>query len=435
MSHNTFGHLFRVTTWGESHGPALGATVDGCPPGVTIDADALQHWLETNARGVFSRPIAEYVVVHEMAHLREPHHTPEFWRRVERMTRRTWRSGGSARPLPDHVSGVTVVDDEVEISTDAGPLRARHVVDTRPPPASQRDGATLFQCFAGRELLLDAPGVDERRVELMTDMRADALGFVFSYVLPLTPTRVLVEATRFATRPLGADVLAADLDALVAARGWARATVLRTERAVLPMGLPRAPADAAPRGVVLAGTAGGALRAVEIKHSAAPKVGKGFNEALDALELDRGFVIAQVDAPYRMYEHPQSEFISRFVGKTNLLPGRVTRCGTQAEVETGALRVLVDGAGLRHGDSVQLSLRPEKLVPVPAGQGKLSCVVSTRYFLGSQWMYGLDSPVGALTVLTPNDGRRPHDDGEQIGLDWAEGVLRVLPVAAVAEEA
>ncbi|MBW7387496.1 TOBE domain-containing protein, partial [Escherichia coli] len=91
-------------------------------------------------------------------------------------------------------------------------------------------------------------------------------------------------------------------------------------------------------------------------------------------------------------------FISRFVGKTNLLPGRVTRCGAQAEVETGALRVLVDGAGLRHGDSVQLSLRPEKLVPVPAGQGKLSCVVSTRYFLGSQWMYGLDSPVGALTV-------------------------------------
>ena len=143
----------------------------------------------------------------------------------------------------------------------------------------------------------------------------------------------------------------------------------------------------------------------------------------------------QVDAPYRMYEHPQTEFISRFVGKTNLLPGRVTRCGEQAEVETGALRVLVDGTGLRHGDSVQLSLRPEKLVPVAAGQGKLACVVSTRYFLGSQWMYDLDSPVGALTVLTPNDGRRPHEDGDAIGLDWAEGVLRVLRAPAVAEEA
>ena len=37
MSLNSFGHLFRVTTWGESHGPALGATVDGCPPGISIN--------------------------------------------------------------------------------------------------------------------------------------------------------------------------------------------------------------------------------------------------------------------------------------------------------------------------------------------------------------------------------------------------------------
>ena len=33
---NTFGNLFRVTTWGESHGPALGAVVDGCPQGIAI---------------------------------------------------------------------------------------------------------------------------------------------------------------------------------------------------------------------------------------------------------------------------------------------------------------------------------------------------------------------------------------------------------------
>ncbi|MBN2907425.1 MAG: chorismate synthase [Rhodobacteraceae bacterium] len=51
MSLNTFGHLFRVTTWGESHGPALGATVDGCPPGVALDADALQHWLDRRKPG------------------------------------------------------------------------------------------------------------------------------------------------------------------------------------------------------------------------------------------------------------------------------------------------------------------------------------------------------------------------------------------------
>jgi chorismate synthase len=51
MSLNTFGHLFRVTTWGESHGPALGATVDGCPPGVAVDEAMLQHWLDRRKPG------------------------------------------------------------------------------------------------------------------------------------------------------------------------------------------------------------------------------------------------------------------------------------------------------------------------------------------------------------------------------------------------
>jgi chorismate synthase len=51
MSINSFGHLFRVTTWGESHGPALGATVDGCPPGVPIDEAMIQHWLDKRKPG------------------------------------------------------------------------------------------------------------------------------------------------------------------------------------------------------------------------------------------------------------------------------------------------------------------------------------------------------------------------------------------------
>ncbi|WP_417700255.1 chorismate synthase [Pseudophaeobacter sp.] len=51
MSMNSFGHLFRVTTWGESHGPALGATVDGCPPNVPLDPAMLQHWLDRRRPG------------------------------------------------------------------------------------------------------------------------------------------------------------------------------------------------------------------------------------------------------------------------------------------------------------------------------------------------------------------------------------------------
>ncbi|MCR5878782.1 chorismate synthase [Phenylobacterium sp. J367] len=51
MSHNTFGHLFRVTTWGESHGPALGCVVDGCPPEIPLTADDIQVWLEKRRPG------------------------------------------------------------------------------------------------------------------------------------------------------------------------------------------------------------------------------------------------------------------------------------------------------------------------------------------------------------------------------------------------
>ena len=51
MSINSFGHLFRVTTWGESHGPALGATVDGCPPNIPVDEAMLQHWMDMRKPG------------------------------------------------------------------------------------------------------------------------------------------------------------------------------------------------------------------------------------------------------------------------------------------------------------------------------------------------------------------------------------------------
>ena len=51
MSVNTFGHIFRVTTWGESHGPALGCTVDGCPPGVSVTAKDIQIWLDRRKPG------------------------------------------------------------------------------------------------------------------------------------------------------------------------------------------------------------------------------------------------------------------------------------------------------------------------------------------------------------------------------------------------
>ena len=51
MSHNTFGHLFRFTTWGESHGPAIGCVVDGCPPKIELSESDIQIYLDKRRPG------------------------------------------------------------------------------------------------------------------------------------------------------------------------------------------------------------------------------------------------------------------------------------------------------------------------------------------------------------------------------------------------
>ena len=51
MSLNSFGHMYKVTTWGESHGPSLGATIDGCPPGIEINQNKLQIWMDKRKPG------------------------------------------------------------------------------------------------------------------------------------------------------------------------------------------------------------------------------------------------------------------------------------------------------------------------------------------------------------------------------------------------
>ncbi|HEX8623522.1 MAG TPA: chorismate synthase [Allosphingosinicella sp.] len=52
MSHNSFGRVFRFTTWGESHGPAIGAVVDGCPPGLALTEEDIQPWLDRRRPGL-----------------------------------------------------------------------------------------------------------------------------------------------------------------------------------------------------------------------------------------------------------------------------------------------------------------------------------------------------------------------------------------------
>ena len=51
MSVNSFGRVFRFSTWGESHGPAIGALVDGCPPGLALSEEDIQPWLDRRRPG------------------------------------------------------------------------------------------------------------------------------------------------------------------------------------------------------------------------------------------------------------------------------------------------------------------------------------------------------------------------------------------------
>ena len=123
--------------------------------------------------------------------------------------------------------------------------------------------------------------------------------------------------------------------------------------------------------------------------------------------------VTQIDEPYKLYEHPRTRFISDFVGKANLLPGY-----TDA---SGGVRVQTTGAG-----DLQLSLRPEKIDLLPSGSGRLQGRVQVRYFLGSQWLYRLSTGLGDITVVRRNDGSAPMAEGTDVGLDWHDGLLRVL---------
>jgi putative spermidine/putrescine transport system ATP-binding protein len=137
--------------------------------------------------------------------------------------------------------------------------------------------------------------------------------------------------------------------------------------------------------------------------------------------------VTQVDAPYRLYEEPQTRFISSFVGKANLLSGRISSTGATARVDLGGARVDIDGAGLSLGRDVSLSLRPEKIRFVPPGQGQLDGIVTARFFLGSQWLYHLDTAAGPLVVACPNADTAPLEERAGTGLAWALRSLRVLP--------
>jgi putative spermidine/putrescine transport system ATP-binding protein len=140
----------------------------------------------------------------------------------------------------------------------------------------------------------------------------------------------------------------------------------------------------------------------------------------------------QYDTPLKVYENPQSPFISTFVGKANMLKGSISMEGKQYFAMVSGRKLALDtdrhdGQLPSPGQEVILSLRPEKLHIVQTGQGFFDGQVKERFFFGSQWHYTVLSPLGPLMVLQPNDGRQPNNVGDNLGISWGDSCVRIVP--------
>lgn len=139
-------------------------------------------------------------------------------------------------------------------------LTAKRVIDTRPDRAPVHGTAILWQSFMGHEIECDTAVFDPKRCDLMDFANGNKTDIRFTYVLPLSPTRALVETTIFGQIPVVANLISGELSAAVARlTGGHTFTILRSEHGILPMGTVQSAADTDPT-FVKAGLMAGAAR-------------------------------------------------------------------------------------------------------------------------------------------------------------------------------
>jgi putative spermidine/putrescine transport system ATP-binding protein len=144
--------------------------------------------------------------------------------------------------------------------------------------------------------------------------------------------------------------------------------------------------------------------------------------------------ITQVDTPYRAYERPENRFVSEFIGKANLFSGTVVaHDGSGIHIEIGSDRIeaghaqhLRQGETPNVGDAVTVCIRPEKVRLDAMGSGRLPATVTSRFFLGSQWLYRVDCRLGEVLVCCQNEGDEPIAEGQAVGIDWKREAVRFV---------
>ncbi|CAM3862481.1 ABC transporter ATP-binding protein [Bordetella tumulicola] len=137
--------------------------------------------------------------------------------------------------------------------------------------------------------------------------------------------------------------------------------------------------------------------------------------------------IAQLGTPFEVYDRPASGFASSFLGQNNIFSGQAAgHDGDFVRLEKGTFRCRALHQGRLVQGEIKVSLRPERLQLVASGGGKLNGQVVTRLFLGSYWLYEIQTVLGLLHLTIPNVRVPLANEGEQVGLDWVDEDLHAI---------
>ncbi|GAB5375330.1 MAG: ABC transporter ATP-binding protein [Acuticoccus sp.] len=151
------------------------------------------------------------------------------------------------------------------------------------------------------------------------------------------------------------------------------------------------------------------------------------NEALalsDRIVVMNHGVVEQIAEPYNVYDRPGSRFVGGFLGKTNVFDVALADLDGRPHGRVGDAVFPLDGMDLVAGPAM---LRPEKIRFAQGGPHTLSGRLATRIFQGSHWMCQVDTAVGTVLVMAPNDGAPVADEGATVHLGWQAADLRAAP--------
>jgi putative spermidine/putrescine transport system ATP-binding protein len=116
--------------------------------------------------------------------------------------------------------------------------------------------------------------------------------------------------------------------------------------------------------------------------------------------------------------------VASFLGKTNLMPAQMS----STELTIGDGRWPWAGgaaAGQSPGQPLSVTVRPEKISFVSPQDCSLAGLVRTRIFQGHQWLFQVDTPCGAVTVIRQNDGSLLPQEGQAVRLGWSVHDMQV----------